>query len=351
MGYFRRIIEEMRGYIPGEQPASLDKLIKLNTNENPYPPSPRVIEAILREANPSLRLYPDPLATPLREMAARVYQVGQEQVMAGNGSDELLSIIVRAFIGKGDKVAYPVPTYTLYDTLVDIQEGIRELIDYPEDYSLPEELLEKEVRLTFISNPNSPSGTFIPVDKLAGLAERTRGILVIDEAYVDFAPASALPLIREYPNVVVLRSFSKSFSLAGMRIGLAFASPQIIEGLLKVKDSYNLNRLSIVAATAALEDMEWMQNNVARIIRSREVLTEALNELGFKVYPSAANFVLASLPGQDLAWLYRTLKDLGILVRYFPQPRLADCIRITVGTEEEISRLIHELKRVMSQAY
>jgi histidinol-phosphate aminotransferase len=346
MSYFRPVIEKMVGYVPGEQPSSLDHYIKLNTNENPYPPSPKVLQALKNAANNSLRLYPDPLANSLREKAAEVYAVKRCNILAGNGSDELLSIIIRAFVGKGDLVVYPIPTYTLYDTLVDIQEGTKELVEYPEDYSLPPRLKREDARLTFLSNPNSPSGTFISIKEISLLAGEIKGILVVDEAYADFAPESAIPLIRDHQNLIVLRSFSKSFSLAGLRIGLAFASENIITGLLKIKDSYNLNRLSMIAAIAALDDLGWMQQNIAQIVQTRERLTRSLRDLGFQVFPSEANFVLARLPGQNLAPLYLELKNRGILVRYFNQTRLQDCLRITVGTEEEIDLLLQELQKI-----
>ncbi|OGW17585.1 MAG: histidinol-phosphate transaminase [Nitrospinae bacterium RIFCSPLOWO2_12_FULL_45_22] len=347
MGYLRAVIENMVGYVPGEQPSSKDIYIKLNTNENPYPPSPRVIQTLKDEINSSLRLYPDPLANPLRDKAAKVYGLQRENLLAGNGSDELLSIIVRAFIGKGDLVVYPTPTYTLYDTLIDIQEGIKETVEYPEDYSLPSEIGKKEARLTFLANPNSPSGTCIPVTEIEGLAAKLKGVLVVDEAYGDFGQASAIPLIKKYNNLIILRSFSKSFSLAGLRIGLAFADEEIINGLLKVKDSYNLNRLSIAAAIAALDDLGWMQQNIGRIVQTRKKVTLALTKLGFYVFPSESNFILARLPGQDLFSLYEWLKSQGILVRYFTQPRLQDCIRITIGTEAEMAQLIEKLEKML----
>jgi histidinol-phosphate aminotransferase len=349
MRYLRKVIADMDGYVPGEQPSSEDRYIKLNTNENPYPPSPKVVQSLKAELNSSLRLYPDPLANSLRDKAAEVYGLRRENILAGNGSDELLSIIVRAFIDKGDIVVYPIPTYTLYDTLIDIQEGIKETVEYTEDYSLPPGLCKKGVRLTFLANPNSPSGTFIPVEKIEELASRLDGVLVMDEAYGDFAPASAIPLIKKYNNIIVLRSFSKSFSLAGLRIGLAFADEEIIAGLFKVKDSYNLNRLSIVAAEAALDDMGWMRHNISRIIKIRQRLTLVLNRLGFYVYPSESNFILARQPGKDLSFLYERLKDQGILVRYFDQPRLRDCLRITIGTETEVAQLIEALEKLFTE--
>jgi len=340
----------MEGYQPGEQPQD-GQYIKLNTNENPYPPSPKVAEAIKKEANISIRLYPFPMADLLRRKAAKVYGVKEENILAGNGADDLLSILVRSFVEKGDLVVIPTPTYTLYDTLVAIQEGKKLNIPFTEAFGIPEGFVKRDARLTFLANPNSPSGTFTPVKKIAGLAKELEGVLVVDEAYVDFASDNAIPLINEYPNIVVLRTFSKSFSLAGMRIGLAFANRNLIEGMIKVKDSYNLNRLSIAAATAALDDMPWMENNVAKIKKTRGELSTSLTELGFKVYPSQSNFVLARIPGRNLKGIYEELKRRGILVRYFDTPKLQDCIRITVGTDDEISRLLKELSEILEKKW
>ena len=345
-GYFRKNIAALAGYIPGEQPRD-ENVTKLNTNENPYPASPRVFAALRKAINSSLRLYPEPLADSLRAVAASVYDVKPENILAGNGSDEILSIIVRSFIGPEDRVAFPVPTYSLYDTLIAIQQGERIAVDYPPDFSLPEALVAQNAALTLLCNPNSPSGTLVSLQDIERLARALSGILVIDEAYVDFAEsegASALPLIGRLPNLVVLRTFSKSFSLAGMRIGLAFASEAIISGMMKVKDSYNLNRLSLVAATAALQDRPWMTRNIRRIQQSRRQLSAGLRKMGFYVYPSHANFVMARKEEQNLKELYERLKSQKILVRYFDVAGLQDSLRITVGTPLEIRGLLKAMK-------
>lgn len=335
----------MAGYVPGEQPRD-DGFIKLNTNENPYPPSPKVLAALRKAINPSLRLYPEPLSDNLRSVAATVYGVKPENIIAGNGSDELLSMLLRCFVGPKDRVAFPVPTYSLYDTLVEIQDGVSARVHYGEDFSLPQNLAGQSAALTFLCNPNAPSGTMVSLPEISKLAGAVAGILVVDEAYVDFAEsegASSIPLIRQIPNIIVLRSFSKSFSLAGMRIGLAFASEEIIGGMMKVKDSYNLNRLSLVAATAALEDMPWMKRNAERIQRSRTKLSSALKRMGYQVYPSHANFVLARMREQNLKSVYEELKQRKILVRYFDTTDLRDCLRITVGAPREVKALVQEL--------
>ena len=343
--YFRANIAAMTGYVPGEQPQD-PGIIKLNTNENPYPPSPKVYAALREAINSSLRLYPEPLSNALRSAAADVYGVKPSNVIAGNGSDELLSMVLRCFVGPGDRVAFPHPTYTLYDTLIEIQDGVRAAIDYPQDFSLPGALPAQNAALTFLCNPNAPSGTLASLADIEKLARLVSGILVVDEAYVDFAEtegASSIPLIRVLPNLIVLRTFSKSFSLAGMRIGLAFAEEATIAGLMKVKDSYNLNRLSLAAATAALSDMPWMTRNTRRIQKSRRKLGAALKRTGYQVYPSHANFILARKAGRNLKPIYEELKRRKILVRYFDVPGLQDCLRITIGTPKEIQTLINQM--------
>jgi histidinol-phosphate aminotransferase len=343
--FTRPTVHSMSGYVPGEQPQDR-RYIKLNTNENPYPPSPRVIAAVRAAATEDLRLYPDPLANVLRDRAAAVYGLRRENILVGNGSDELLSLILRACVGVNDRVVYPYPTYSLYDTLVTIQEGQAVHVPYPTDFSFPAGLAEAGGRVTFVCHPNSPSGTPVPIEAIDSLAQRVSGLLVVDEAYVDFADVNALALVRRHDNVIVLRTFSKSFSLAGMRIGLAFGAPPLIDELIKVKDSYNVTRLSIVAATAALEDYAWMQTNVARIRSTRERLTDGLRERGFAVLPSHSNFVLARRPRRSLEDVYAALKTRGILVRYFSTPELFDAVRITVGTDAEIDALLSNLQEV-----
>jgi histidinol-phosphate aminotransferase len=250
---------------------------------------------------------------------------------------------VRALVDAGDRVAYPVPTYSLYDTLVAVQGGAAVRVPWPGDFALPAALVEARARLTFLCNPNSPSGTLVPTAVIEDLAGRIEGVLVVDEAYVDFARESAMPLVGRHPNVVVLRTFSKSFSLAGLRVGLAFGHPDLLAGLRTVKDSYNLDRLALVAAEAALDDLDHMRANVARVRTTRTRLAKALADLGFSVLPSEANFVLARRPGSDLAPLARALAARDILVRHFPTPEVRDALRITVGTDEEIDMLLAAL--------
>ncbi|MCA9628932.1 MAG: histidinol-phosphate transaminase [Myxococcales bacterium] len=356
MTLFRKSVEAMVGYVPGEQPRAGTKIIKLNTNENPYPPSPSVLPAIqaeLQNGAERLRLYSDPAASALREAASEVTGVPANQILHGNGSDELLALLFRAFLEPNEAIAYPYPTYVLYRTLAAAAGAGVQTCDFDSDFNLPSALYGCDAKLIFVATPNSPSGTQHETQKLRELARSLkRGVLVVDEAYAAFSSTNALELATSEPNVVVLRTFSKSHSLAGMRLGLAFASEEIIQGLNKVKDSYNLDRLAIVAGAASLRDTTWTEQNVARVVETRERLSTGLMDLGYEVLPSSANFVFARAPeartGKSRVELARGafehLKAHGILVRYFAERLLDDGLRITVGTDEEIGSLLSCLK-------
>ncbi len=336
----------MTGYVPGEQPQD-GLYIKLNTNENPYAPSPKVLSALKDEINESLRLYPDPVSTGAREKVAEVFGTKPERVMVGNGSDDLLTIITRSFVSKDDKVVYPYPTYLLYKILSEIQNAKECIIDFREDYSLSDEILVEGAVVTFMCNPNSPSGTMIPVERISEIAGKIDGIIVVDEAYADFAEDNCMRLVDKHPNLIVLRTLSKSYSLAGMRLGFAVAQEELIKGMMKVKDSYNVDRLSMVSAVAALEDQETFRQNVSRIIKTRKYMTGSLKKLGFFVYPSQANFVMIKCEGSyEAKEIYRKLRERKILVRYIDEPKIDDCLRITVGTDKEIDTLLEKLAEI-----
>jgi histidinol-phosphate aminotransferase len=349
---FRKSIQRMAPYKPGEQPRPDERLIKLNTNENPYPPSPRVRRAVARAVTASLRLYPAPRGDEFVRAAARLYRVAPDMILAGNGSDELLAMIFRAVVGSGDTVAYPVPTYSLYDTLADVQEARVVRIPTGPSFKVPVAALARaRARLTIVCNPNSPSGTLTAVREIAALARQLRGrMLVVDEAYVDFARDNAMRLLRANSNLVILRTLSKSFSLAGMRLGLCFAHPGVIEELLKVKDSYNLSRIALAAGAAALDDAAWMRRNVERVRKTRAETERKLRALGFEVPPSEANFVLARMPGRDMGPVARALRRAGILVRHFSTPMLRDALRISIGKPSEMRQLLAALKDILSGA-
>lgn len=344
--YLRPNIEKLAPYVPGIQPRE-PGFVKLNTNENPYPPSPRVA-ALLRSLSPEeLRLYPDPAADRLRETIASVHGLVPGQVIAGNGSDEILALIFRAAVGKGDRVVIYYPSYSLFRVLASIQEAEVAEFDLEEDFSLPEAFISAPATLKLVVSPNSPTGTHYPLETIDRILEETEGIVVVDEAYADFADGNAIPLLAKYPNLIVARTLSKSHSLAGLRVGYALASEEIVSGLLKVKDSYNVDRLSAAIAAAALADREYAAGNAAKVRRERERLERGLRSLGFAVFPSGANFLLARPPGGKAREIYEQLLRRKILVRYFDLRRLSDCLRISVGTEEEMDVLLKALRDIL----
>jgi histidinol-phosphate aminotransferase len=338
-------VRAVPGYVPGEQPAPDRRVMKLNTNENPYPPSPLVRERLAAALGDGLRLYPDPTAAALRALAARTYGWPAEGIVVGNGSDELISLLIRAVVDPGGSAAQPVPTYSLYETLVRLHGARIVETPFPEDWALPvRELIRAAAPLTFVCSPNSPSGTVATRVEIEALADALDGVVVVDEAYVDFADEDALGLLASHPNLVVLRTFSKSFALAGLRVGLALGHTDLIAGLRTLKDSYNVNRLSQVAAEAALADLPHMRANAERIRATRGRLTDGLRSLGYRVPPSQANFVLACRPGVDQGPVTAALASAGILVRHFSTPRLRDAIRVSVGTDDEIDALLAALR-------
>jgi len=342
MSYFRPAIDAMTGYVPGEQPKSGIKVIKLNTNENPYLPSPKAIAALQTIDSDSLRRYPDPFAHEFCQAVSDAFSVSTDWVIVGNGSDDVLNILIRACAEGSDlKVVYPMPTYVLYRTLAAMQPSETVEVPYGEGFKLPiEDLVAANGAVTFIASPNSPSGHAVPLDDLRQLAKRVSGIVAIDEAYVDFAEYSALPLVQEFDNVIVLRTLSKGYSLAGLRLGFGIANPQLLSGLFKVKDSYNIDAVAIAVGTAAMRDQEYKNANANKVKTSRSRLIHDLKNIGYVVPRSYGNFVLATPPKGNAEEIYLKLKESGILVRYFNQSGLADKLRITVGTDEQNQALI-----------
>ena len=303
-------IRQMKGYVSGEQPA-FGKFIKLNTNENPFAPSNKVIDAIHDSAAGKLNVYPDAMAKSFRIAAAEVLGVDQDWILCGNGSDDLLTIITRTFVSPESKIRIPYPSYVLYRTLADIQGAAIEEIQFDENWSLPETFGadDKDLSLVFLPNPNSPSGTVISPEGVLKLANSISCPLVVDEAYVDFAAANCLHLAKEASNIIVTRTLSKSYGLAGLRFGFAVANPETIAEMQKVKDSYNCDALAIAGATAAISDQHWLQGNI-RIVKSlRGVMESELSKLGFEVQPSEANFVWCKHPDFDSKELYNKLKE------------------------------------------
>ncbi len=345
MSYFRPAIDAMTGYVPGEQPKSGIKVIKLNTNENPYPPSPKAIAALQTIDSDSLRRYPDPFAHEFCQAVSEALGVPKDWVIVGNGSDDVLNILIRACAeGRDRKVVYPMPTYVLYRTLAAMQPSETIEVPYGENFELPiDQLVAANGAVTFIASPNSPSGHSVPLEDLRKLAQQVSGLVAIDEAYVDFAEYSALPLVQEFDNVIVLRTLSKGYSLAGLRLGFGIANPKLLSGLFKVKDSYNIDAVAIAVGTAAMRDQEYKNANAKKVKTSRSRLIHDLKNIGYTVPRSYGNFVLATPPKRNAEEIYLKLKESGILVRYFNQAGLADKLRITVGTDEQNQALYDQL--------
>jgi histidinol-phosphate aminotransferase len=343
--FVRANIRAMAGYTPGEQPSIGERVVKLNTNENPFAPSPKVMQAIASIEPELLRRYPNPTADVFRVAAAKVLGVDKDMIMAGNGSDELLSIALRTFLGDNDLLAFPEPTYSLYPVLADLGEIRYQTVPWEKDYSLPAEaLLASNAKAIFLCNPNAPTATFIAPSKIKDLARKFSGLLLIDEAYVDFADDNCLSLVKDHANILICRTLSKAYSLAGLRLGFGIAQEQEIAEMMKVKDSYNCDAISICAATAAIADQAYARQTWDYVREERSRLTKELNSMGWKVIPSQANFMLVHVPDGNGKAAYQGLKDQGILIRYFDRPGLTDKIRITVGTADENNALLAGIK-------
>ncbi len=346
---FRAEVDAMTGYIPGEQPKSDSKIIKLNSNENPYPPSPKVKDVLQNFDWEWLRRYPDSSATDFRKAVSEVLNIPADWIIVGNGSDEVLNLVIRACTDASRKVVYPMPTYVLYRTLVEMQPAQTVEIDYPQDYKLPiEELVKVDGAVTFIATPNSPSGHIVPVEDLRELAARLSGVLVIDEAYCDFATGDALSVVKEFENVISIRTLSKGYSLAGIRLGFGIANPKLLAGLYKIKDSYNIDAIACAIGAAAMRDQVYKNSCANKVKISRGKLSEDLEKLGFKVWDSQTNFLLVQPPQGNAEYLYLKLKEQGILIRYFNQEGLSDKLRIAVGTDEENRVLVEALKGLLN---
>src|SRR4051812_22700040 len=341
--FWSPVVQTLSPYVPGEQPKNQDGIVKLNTNENPYPPSPRALAAISAAAE-RLRLYPDPGATALRETIARSYRVAPEQVFVGNGSDEVLAHTFQALLKHDAPLLFPDITYSFYPVYSRLYGVSYE--EVPLDAAMRLQIADyrRPCSAILFANPNAPTGIALPRATIeALLAEHPDQLVVVDEAYVDFGGESAVPLVARHDNLLVVQTLSKSRALAGLRVGFAIGQRPLIEALERVKDSFNsypLDCLAIAGAVAAIEDDSWFQETRRRIMASREALVRDLAGLGFEVLPSAANFVFARHPRRSGVELAKALRERGVLVRHFNKPRIADFPRITVGSEEQCARLI-----------
>jgi histidinol-phosphate aminotransferase len=347
VSYFRTNIEAMAGYAPGEQPQGGD-FIKLNTNENPYPTSPLVAEAVAAAVS-GLRKYPDPMAGPFRRQAGDLLGVPPDWILCGNGSDDILTIVTRALVGQGERLRLPRPSYVLYKTLAELQGAMGEEVAFNADWSLPESFTasQPDLRVAILPNPNSPSGTMIPPETVLKLAERLPCPLLVDEAYADFAETNCMSLVAKCEKIMVSRTLSKSYALAGLRFGYLVAQPQMIEQLVKVKDSYNCDSLSIAAATAAISDQAWLASNRSKILATRQRFVTEMRRLGFVVVDSQANFTWNTHPRLPAKPLYEELKRHRILVRYMNYAGWGDGLRISIGSDAEIDACLDRLRAMI----
>ena len=368
----RPLVRRLQPYTPGEQP-KIKGLIKLNTNENPYPPSQRVLAATRAAVDGRLRLYPNPTAELLRDKLARLHRCRAESIIVGNGSDELLAMAVRAFVdpvvGQGSRlsrsgegaalgcskslVQFLTPSYSLYPVLADIHGAEGNAVPLSKDFAIPtladlERARQWDFRaaLSLVTTPNAPSGRGYRTEQLEELCRAQKGVMLLDEAYVDFARENALLLALRYPNVLVARTFSKAYSLCFQRVGYCVGHPELIAALHKIRDSYNVNGLGQIAACATLDDLPYYRANFREIIATRDQLSVELEALGFEVFPSQTNFILVRPPGLSAqAWLPK-LRDRGILVRWFSDPRVRNYLRITIGTPEDAAALVRAARKI-----
>jgi histidinol-phosphate aminotransferase len=363
----RPLVRDLHAYVPGEQP-KIKGLIKLNTNENPYPPSPRVLAAVKAAVDGRLRLYPNPTAQVLREKLARLHGCAPENIIVGNGSDEVLALVVRGFVEPKQKsevrsqksesakatVQYFTPSYSLYPVLADIHGAAKNAVPLNPDFSMPGvaelkrgKIWDFDAALTFVTTPNAPSGRGYKTSELEKLCRAQKGVVVLDEAYVDFANENALKLALKFPHVLVARTFSKAYSLCFQRVGYFVGHPELIAALDKIRDSYNVNGLGQIAAAATLDDLKFYRANFKKIISTRAWLSRELTKLGFRVLPSQTNFILAQPPIFSAKGWLQKLRDEKILVRWFSAPEIKDFLRITIGKQAEAEILVKAVHEIL----
>ena len=348
--FWSPIVSTLKPYVAGEQPR-IQNLVKLNTNENPYGPSPKAIAAMQAAVADSLKLYPDPSALALRQSIARAYGVTADEVFVGNGSDEVLAHAFAALLKHDRPLLYPDITYSFYPTYCRLF-GI-EAVEIPlkDDFTIGLADYARPCGAIIMPNPNAPTGIGLPLAAIEKLvAEHPDQPVVVDEAYIDFGGESAIPLTKTYDNLLVVHTLSKSRSLAGLRVGYAIGQRPLIDALERVKDSFNsypLDRVAQAGATAAMDDREWFEETRGKVVETRERVAGALRQRGFEVLPSQANFVFARHPGMSGEELAKGLRDRAVLVRHFAKPRISDFLRITIGTAEECDRLIAAIEEIV----
>lgn len=345
-------IRSLDPYVPGEQPQD-KQYIKLNTNESPYSPSPNALAAMKEEVSERLRLYPDPNSMPLKKALAKRYNLDANQVFVGNGSDEVLALAFMGYFAGEKPLAFADITYSFYKVYANLYDIKPELIPLMDSFDInPEDYEGLDVSGVVVTNPNAPTGKALPLSDIEKILQANPDVVVlVDEAYVDFGAQSAVSLVDQYPNLLVVQTLSKSRALAGIRVGYALGHPDLIEGLERIKNSFNsypIDRVSLVGATAAVEDETYLSEICDKTIVTREASVDALETLGFHVVPSATNFLFVSHPEKRAEYLYATLKERGILVRYFGnKPRIGNYLRITIGTDDEMSSLINALREIL----
>lgn len=349
--YWNEKVREIEPYVPGEQPKD-KKYIKLNTNENPYPPSSDVLEAMKNAVNGDLKLYPDPTCSDLISEIANYYKLNNDQIFIGNGSDEILAFSFMTFFSKDRKILFPDISYTFYKVYAELFNLDYELVKLDDNFDIPLEELKKQNGGVIIPNPNAPTGKYIDIEYLRSLVEANKEcVVIIDEAYIDFGGQSMVKFVNEYDNLLVIQTLSKSRSLAGLRVGFALGHKDLIEGLNRIKNSinsYTIDRVALVGAKAAMKDDKYFEEITKKIVNTREKVVKELERQDFKVLESKSNFVFASHNKVSGKYLYETLKDHGVLVRYFNKDRIDNFLRITIGTDEEMNILIEKLDLILS---
>lgn len=349
--FWSPLVHQLTPYVPGEQP-KIPNLIKLNTNESPYGPSPKVFEAIRQAADDTLRLYPDPQAQDLKQVLANYTGLPADHIFVGNGSDEVLAIAYQALLKQDKPLLFPDISYSFYPVYCQMYQVDYEQIPLDKNFNINLADYQRPNGGIIFPNPNAPTGIALPLNNIKQLLDNNPDtVVLVDEAYVDFGAESAVSLVKDYPNLLVTQTLSKSWALAGLRVGFAVGQPALIEALIRVKDSFNsypLDRLALVGAAAAIQDQDYFKATCSKIITSRESLTADLTALGFEVLPSSANFVFVSHPQHEGAWIAQKLREKSLLVRHFNQPRIANFLRITLGTNLQNQLLVQALKEILT---
>lgn len=344
--FWSDIVHDLQPYVPGEQPKR-GELVKLNTNENPYGPSPKVLKALQLELGDKLRLYPDPDSAALKQALADYYQLDTKQVFVGNGSDEVLAHIFHGLFKHEQPILFPEFTYSFYPVYCGLYDIEYKKLPLSSDFQIDVDAFKQVNGGIIFPNPNAPTGCLLSLANIEKLLQaNTESVVVIDEAYIDFGGESAVSLINQYPNLLVTQTFSKSRSLAGLRIGYAMGHEDLIEALIRVKDSFNsypIDSLALVAGVTAIEDQDYFEQTCNKVIEQRDYVTKELQELGFEVLPSAANFVFASHPDNDAAEIAAGLRESNVIVRHFAKPGIDQYLRISIGTAQDNQHLLAAL--------